>query len=99
MGWGAVVAVVVATVCVHGAAADILPPPSRPEAETSDCHASKVARDGESCFDCRTTYDAEDDCALESLALGRERRCIVRNRTTIDEVWCAVPGAPGASPS
>src|SRR5690349_51529 len=70
------------------AAADIAVP-----APHHTCHARDVAAPGETCTDCSTDYDHQERCLLEHVAQGRERRCIFRDRGTIDEVWCDSTGA------
>lgn len=84
--------------------ADILPRRTR-----SDCRAATVARPGEDCVDCSTSWSDQDACALRYLPEGRQRRCIGRV-TRIEEVWCKPrtdeagatapkPVASGAAPS
>ena len=63
-----------------------------PAPESHGCWAARMTSDPSSCFDCTTSYDAQEACTAVHLAVGRERRCIFRGQK-IAEVWCE-PSAP-----
>jgi len=89
---------VVATVVVLGAAisvpaaADIAPPPGYEET----CTLEQVQVPGNSCVECRGSFQDREACATEWSPQGYEKACQTRGASVWTEIWCTAAEAPAA---
>lgn len=92
---------VVATVVALGAAisvpaaADIAPPPGYEET----CTLEQVQVAGNSCVECRGSFQDREACATEWSPQGYEKACQTRGASVWTEIWCtaADPAAEGSA--
>lgn len=88
----AVATVVALAICVGGPAwADIAPPPGYVET----CTVERMSEGGDSCIECRGSFQDREACAGEWEPQGYDKRCQTRGASVWTEIWCTSADGSG----